>query len=146
MVRVALGTLALAPTMTASNLTKPSKLQFWTGAVLSALPMLFMTMSGVMKLAHPPMVVEGFAKSGMTLTDVTVIGVIELLCVVIYLLPKTAILGAVLVVGYLGGAIMVHVRAHEVQFIAPLVLGMCAWGGLYLREPRLRELLPLRKR
>ncbi len=124
---------------------QPTKVQRWTGYVLSALPVLFMTMSSIMKFARPPMVVEGFAKNGMTVTDLTVIGVIELLCVVIYLIPRTAVLGAVLMTGYLGGAIMVHTRVHETALIAPLVLGMCAWGGLFLRDMRIRELLPLRR-
>lgn len=131
--------------MSNTNLpNQPSKGARWTGYVLSALPVLFMVMSGVMKLAHPPMIVEGFAKNGMSVTTLTIIGVIELSCVVIYLIPRTAVLGAVLMTGYLGGAIMVHVRAHEAALIAPLVLGMCAWGGLFMRDKRIRALLPLR--
>ena len=130
---------------TSNTSNQPSKLQLWTGYVLSALPVLLMAMSGVMKLAHPPMILEGFAKSGMSLTTLIIIGVIELLCVVIYLIPRTAVLGAVLTTGYMGGAIMVHVRAGEASLIAPLVLGMCAWGGLFLRDKRIRELLPLRR-
>lgn len=133
-------------TMPTTSSNQTSKLQRWTSYVLSALPVLFMTMSSAMKLVHPPMIVEGFAKNGMTVTDVTVLGVIELLCVVVYLIPRTAVLGAVLVTGYLGGAIMVHVRAHETALVTPLILGMCAWGGLFMRDPRIRELLPLRRK
>ncbi len=99
-----------------------------------------------MKLSQQKMVVEGFAKGGMSASTVLIIGVIELLCVIIYLVPATSVLGAVLVTGYLGGAIMVHVRAGEAALIAPLILGMMAWGGLYMRDDRIRALLPVRKR
>jgi len=122
-----------------------SKAAVWTGYVLSTLPVLFMAMSGVMKVVQPPMVVEGFAKNNISSTGVMIIGIIELLCAAIYVFPRTAVLGAVLVTGYLGGAIMVHVRAHESALLAPLILGMCAWGGLFMRDERIRSLLPLRK-
>jgi hypothetical protein len=122
-----------------------SKVKTWTGYVFSALPVLFMLMSSAMKLSQQPMVVEGFAKSGMSAGLVVAIGVVELSCVIAYLVPATSVLGAILVTGYLGGAIMVHVRAGEVAFIAPLLLGMLAWGGLYMRDERIRALLPTRK-
>ncbi len=128
-----------------SDQNKPSKIRLWTGYVFSALPVLFMTMSSAMKLSHAPMVIQGMAKIGMSVGVVTIIGIVELLCVVIYLVPVTAVLGAVLVTGYLGGAIMVHVSAGEAKFITPLLLGMMAWGGLYMRDERIRALLPLRK-
>jgi len=123
-----------------------SKAKIWTGYVLSALPVLFMLMSSAMKLSQQKMVVEGFAKGGMSASVVLIIGVVELLCVIIYLVPTTSVLGAILVTGYLGGAIMVHVRAGEANWIAPLILGMMAWGGLYMRDDRIRALLPVRKR
>lgn len=131
--------------MTTDTSHQPTKRQRWTGYVLSALPVLFMSMSSIMKLVHPPMIVEGFAKSGMTLTDLIVIGILEMLCVVLYLIPRTAVLGAVLMTGYLGGAVMVHTRVHEAALVAPFVLGMCAWGGLFMRDLRIRDLLPLRR-
>ena len=130
----------------AGSQNQPSKAARWTSYVLSALPCLFMTMSGVMKLVQPPMIVEGFAKNGMSPTTVAIIGLIELLCVVIYLVPPTAVLGAVVMTGYSGGAIMVHVRAGEKALMVPLLLGMVAWGGLFLRDVRIRNLLPLRKK
>jgi len=130
----------------ANNQSKSSKAQSWTGYIFSALPVLFMLMSSAMKLSQQKMVVEGFAKAGMSAQVVLIIGVVELLCVIIYLVPVTSVLGAVLVTGYLGGAIMVHVRAGEVTFLAPLLLGMMAWGGLYMRDERIRALLPMRKR
>jgi hypothetical protein len=121
-----------------------SKVKAWISYVLSALPVLFMLMSSSMKLSRAPMVIEGMAKAGMSATVVVTIGAVELLCVIIYLVPRTAVLGAVLMTGYLGGAIMVHVRAGELTLIVPLLLGMMAWGGLYLRDARIRALLPLR--
>jgi hypothetical protein len=133
--------------MSESNSRRPSnKTKFWIANVLSALPVLFMLTSSVMKLSRASMVVQGFAKDGMSAQTVTAIGIVELLCVVTYLVPRTAVLGAILVTGYLGGAIMVHVRAGEPALIAPLLLGMMAWGGLYLRDERIRRLLPLRDR
>ena len=122
-----------------------SRLKTWTGYVFSALPVLLMLMSSAMKLSRQPMVIEGFAKNGMSAGLVVTIGVVELACVVVYLVPATSVLGAILVTGYLGGAIMVHVRAGEALFVAPLLLGMLAWGGLYLRDDRIRALLPTRR-
>ena len=73
------------------------------------------------------------------------IGVVELACVVLYVIPRTAVLGAVLLTGYLGGAIATHVRLSDPSFAGPLIFGIMVWAGLYLREPRLRALLPLRR-
>src|SRR5512138_2641380 len=100
---------------TTTNQYEPSRASRWTGYVLSAVPVLLMTMGGIMKVARNPMVVAGFAKNGMPATFAVAIGIIELLCVVIYLIPSTAVLGAVLTTGYLGGAVMVHFQAHEIQ-------------------------------
>ena len=118
----------------------------WAGRVLSAIPALLMIMSAVMKLSHVPNVVQGFAQFGIPETLITPIGVLELLCVVLYVVPATALLGAVLIAGYLGGAIITHWRAGQGPVaLAPLLLAMIAWAGLWLREPRLRELLPTRR-
>ena len=127
-------------------MTGPSKVQRCVAYVLSALPVLLMTFSSLMKLSRQPMVVEGFAKSGLSADLVIVIGCLELLCVIVYLVPATAILGAILTTGYLGGAVFVHLRAHETTAIVPFLLGVFAWGGLYLRDSRIAELLPIRKR
>lgn len=116
----------------------------WPGRILSALPILALTMSGVMKLVQPPQVMEVFVgKLGYPASTLVGIGILELACVVLYAVPRTAVLGAVLVTGYLGGAITTHLRVGD-PFVGPLGLGLLAWAGLYLREPRLRALLPLR--
>jgi hypothetical protein len=105
-----------------------------------------MLISGIMKLVQPPMVVEDIAKSGISSSSLTMIGIVELLCIITYLVPKTAVLGAILVTGYLGGAVFVHVQKGEASLLVPVLLGMCAWGGLFLRDERLRALLPLRQK
>jgi DoxX-like family len=117
----------------------------WVGRVLSALPILGLTMSAGMKFAQPPQVVEMFTgKFGYHQEALVMLGVIELLCVVLYLIPQTAVLGAVVMTGYLGGAVATHVRVSD-AFVIPLLLGVLAWGGLYFRDERVRNLLPLRK-
>ena len=118
-----------------------SKSALWTGRVLSTLPVLMLLMSAGTKLAQTPEVVKGFADwpPGIAVK----IGVLELACTAIYLIPRTAILGAILLTGYLGGATAVSVRMGGPVFIMPVALGILVWGGLYLRDPRLRALIPL---
>jgi hypothetical protein len=119
-----------------------SKAALWTGRVFSALPALMLTFSAVMKLSHPPSLDEGFKHLGWPVTSALWLGVVELLCAVIYVLPRTAVLGAILVTGYLGGAIATHARLGE-PVTTILIVGVLIWGGLWLRDPRLRALLPL---
>jgi len=103
--------------------------------------------SGVMKVMRGPMVVSSFTNQfGYPAGAVVPIGLIELICVILYLIPRTTVLGAILVAGYFGGAIATHLRIGDPSLIGPLILGVMAWGGLYLREPRLHALLPLVKR
>ena len=105
-----------------------------------------MLFSAVMKLVLPAGVPEHFVELGWPLSCVTGLAVLELVCTITYLVPRTAVLGAILLTGYLGGAIAAHVRIGEplVSVIFQLVLGIFLWGGLYLREPRLRALIPVR--
>ena len=116
----------------------------WAGRIMSTLPVLMLLMSGVMKVLQPPFLREGFSKLGLDVNLALGLGILELTCTLLYVIPRTAVLGAILLTGYLGGAILTHLRLGE-QFIAPVVLGLLVWGGLYLRDVRLRELLPLRK-
>jgi hypothetical protein len=121
------------------------KWQVWTGRVLSALPVLMLLMSASMKLSQAPQFVETFTnKLGYPGGTLVGIGLIEVLCTVLYVVPQTAVLGAVLLTGYLGGAVATHVRVGE-SFAIPLVLGILVWAGLFLRDARVRALLPLRK-
>jgi uncharacterized membrane protein YphA (DoxX/SURF4 family) len=114
----------------------------WTGRVMSALPALLLLFSGTMKLVHPPQLDEGFTHLGVPLTLAFGLGVLEVACTVVYLIPRTAVLGAILLTGYLGGAILTHLRIGE-AFFGQAAFGVLVWGGLYLRDPRLRALLPL---
>jgi len=120
-----------------------SKTMLWVGRIMSALPVLLLLFSGVMKLMKPAPVVEGFVHLGYPAGLALGLGIIELACTVLYVIPRTSILGAVLLTGYLGGATATHLRIGE-PFLMPIVLGVLVWGGLYLRDDRLRALIPLR--
>ncbi|HJT21609.1 MAG TPA: DoxX family protein [Nitrospira sp.] len=121
-----------------------SKKILWAGYVMAALPVLLLLFSGVMKLVKPANVVEGFVHLGYQESLALGIGIVELCCVVLYLIPRTAVLGAILLTGYLGGATASHVRIGE-PFHMAVLLGVLVWGSLYVRDERLRVLLPLRK-
>jgi hypothetical protein len=121
-----------------------SKKALWAGRILSALPVCMLLMSAAMKFLKPKDVVEGFVHLGYPESLALGLGIVELASTVIYVIPRTAVLGAILLTGYLGGAIATHVRIGEPYFI-PIVLGVLIWGGLYLRDARLRALLPLRR-
>jgi hypothetical protein len=131
--------------VTNTNAALPQKAwRLWTGRVLSGLPVLMMLLSAAMKLSHAPQFVETWTgKFGWPEGSLTTIGLLELLCVAVYAFPRTAFLGAGLLSAYLGGAVATHVRIGD-PFIAPVVLGLLVWAGLYLRDERVRALVPLR--
>lgn len=120
----------------------------WAGRVVSAIPVLMLALSACFKIAgavsQDPQMAQNWAHFGYPPGALLPIGVVELGCAALYALPRTAALGAILVTGYLGGAIATHVRVSEPVWIAPLLLGVLAWLGLYLRDVRLRALLPVR--
>lgn len=130
--------------MSEASTAPVSKPLLWAGWVASALPVLMLIFSGVMKLARPEEVVKGFADLGWPDRLAVPLGIVELACTALYAFPQTAVLGAILLTGYLGGATATHVRIGEL-FVAPIVLGIVIWLGLLLREPRLQALLPLRR-
>jgi hypothetical protein len=113
-----------------------------TGWALTALGALGLVASSLGKLSHSAGVVEGVGKAGIAEHLITPIGIVELLVALTYAIPKTSVFGAILAAGYLGGAVMTHVRVGE-PFIAPVVVGFIIWFGLWFREPRLRALTPL---
>jgi hypothetical protein len=122
-----------------------SRIPLWIGRILSTLVVLMLIMSAVMKFVKP----EGFEKEfegkfGFPVSVATPLGVVELVCTALYAIPQTSVLGAILLTGYLGGATATHVRVND-PFIAPIIIGMVVWGGLYLRDPRVRALLPFRR-
>jgi hypothetical protein len=124
-----------------------SKKMLWTGRIMTALVVLFLLMDGVMKLFNPAPVVEGMTKLGYPLSLTSVIGIILLICVVLFAIPRTSILGAILLTGYLGGAVASQLRVGLPLFsnvLFPVYMGVLIWGGLSLRDERLRALIPLR--
>ena len=121
-----------------------SRAALWTGWIAGALPVLILVASAVMKLLKPPGLAEGFASIGWPEQYALGLGLLELTCAVVYLIPRTAFLGAILVTGYLGGAVATHVRVGELMILPQVGLGVLTWVGLYLRDPRLRALVPLR--
>jgi hypothetical protein len=132
--------------MTQSNL-EVSKKNLWIGRIVGGLPALFLLVDGAMKLFKPAVVVEATTKLGYPESTIIPIGVVLLVCTILYLIPTTAVLGAILLTGYLGGAVATHVRAGEPLFsvVFPIIFGVLLWLALYLVDPRLRALLPLRK-
>jgi hypothetical protein len=123
-----------------------SKKALWAGRIMSAIPSLFLLLDAAMKLAKPEPVVEATARLGYPDSIIVSLGIVLLTCTVLYLIPRTAVLGAILLTGYLGGAVATHVRVGEGPFpiLFPVIVGALLWGGLYLRDARLRELVPLR--
>lgn len=122
--------------------TPISPKMLWAGRIISVLPVLLLCFSASMKLIQPAQFVEQIAPLGYSPNVMFWIGIVELLCTILYVIPQTAVLGAILLAAYLGGAVATHVRIGD-AFIIPIVLGVLVWGGLYLRDPRLRALLPL---
>lgn len=121
-----------------------SKPALWIGWILTAaIAAMLIFMSGIFKILQPQEVKDGFSHLGWDLELAMPLAAVEIACALIYLIPRTAVLGAVLLTGYIGGAIATHVRIGD-AFVIPVVLGLVIWGALYLREPRLRALLPLR--
>jgi hypothetical protein len=124
-----------------------SKGRLWTGRIMSALPVLFLLMDGVMKLMKPDFVVKATVQLGYPENVIVGLGIIVLVCVILYVIPRTAVLGAILLTGYLGGAVATHVRVGDPLFshaLFPVYVAILLWGGLYLREERLRALIPFR--
>lgn len=117
-----------------------------TGYILSAIPVLFLLMDGIMKLFKPAVVVDATRELGFNESVIVPLGIVLVGCTILYVIPRTAVLGAVLLTGYLGGAVATHVRVGGPVFsvIFPVIVGLFVWGGLYLRDARLRALIPLR--
>jgi hypothetical protein len=119
-----------------------SKGTLWAGRIISGLPVLFLLVDGAMKLVKPAPVVQATVGLGYPESVIVPIGVVLIVCTILYLIPKTSVLGAILLTGYLGGAVATHVRTGESLFsiIFPVIFGVLLWLGLYLRDSRLRAL------
>ena len=126
----------------------PSKRTLLAGRIISGVVTAFMLFDGIFKLPKPAPVVDSFKKLGYDPDIAIPIGVLALLCAILYAIPRTAVLGAILLTGYLGGAVATHVRVSDPLFthiLFPVYFGVLAWVGLYLRDERLRALVPVRK-
>lgn len=123
-----------------------SRGQLWAGRIIGGLPALLLIVDALMKFVKPPPVVEATVKLGYPESVILELGIVLLVSTVLYLIPRTAVLGAILLTGYLGGAVATHVRVGEGWFpiLFPVIFGVLLWGGLWLRDERLRVLLPLR--
>jgi len=131
-----------------AQFTPVSRGRLWTGRIMSALPALFLFVDGVGKLVKPAPVVEGTVQLGYPESVLLGLGIVLLTCTVLYVIPRTAVFGAILLTGYLGGAIATHVRVGSPLFshtLFPVYVALLIWGGLYLRDDRLRALIPLRR-
>jgi hypothetical protein len=129
--------------------TKESKGRLWAGRILSGLAVLFMLMDAIMKLVKPQQVIDTtVGELGYQEHHIVTLGVLGLICTLLYIFPRTAVFGAVLLTGYFGGAIATHLRIDNPLFshmLFPVYLGILIWGGLWLRNSKLRELFPIIK-
>jgi hypothetical protein len=124
-----------------------SKTRLWISYVMSGLVVLFMLMDSIMKFVKPPEVIEGTLALGFGEQHLPVIGTLGLISTLLYIFPRTAFLGAILLTAYFGGAVATHVRLNNPLFthvLFTVYFGILIWGGLWLRNSKLRELLPLR--
>ena len=135
--------------MQPSTPTAPiSKRRLWTGRILSGVAILFLVFDAVIKFTKIAPVVDTFAQLGYPISLAPTIGSIALICVVVYVIPRTSVLGAILLTGYLGGAIASHVRIGSPLFshvLFPVYIAALIWGGQYLRDELLRALIPVRR-
>jgi len=118
--------------------------ELWTGRTLTTIATLFLTMDAAVKLLRLPMAVEGTKQLGFSADIVLVLGIIQAISLIAYLIPRTAIFGAIIWTGYLGGAVATHVRLGNPLFthvLSPVYVAVLIWGGLFLRDRRLRSLL-----
>lgn len=126
-----------------------SKSRLWTARIMSGLVVLFMLFDSIGKFIQPEAVVEGTLALGYAQHHIAVIGMLALFSAVLYAVPRTSVLGAVLLTAYFGGALASNMRVDSPLFshiLAPVYIAILAWGGIWLRNPQLRELMPLQKR
>jgi hypothetical protein len=129
------------------QMSSVTKGQLWAGRIMSGLGTAFLLMDGVMKLFRPAVVRDAFSKLGYPESEIIGIGTLLLVCTALYLIPRTSIFGAILLTGYLGGAVATHVRVGDPLFshaLFPTYIAALLWVGLYLREARLRSLVPVK--
>ena len=126
--------------------TTTSRRALWAGRLMSALVVIALVADGTIQLFAPAQIANMLQETGFAMDLTCVVGPIVFACAILYAIPATAVLGAILVTGFLGGAICAHVRMGELGSppeIISVLLGLMTWGGLYARDPRIRALLPL---
>lgn len=132
----------------AIDVDEPSKGRLWAGRVLSGIAVLFLLFDATIHLLKPEAVVKGFVDLGYPITVSVPLAIIEFVCIVLYLIPRTSIFGAVLLTGYLGGAIAAQLRVGAPllsTLLFPIYVALFLWGGLYLRDPIVRSFMPVRR-
>ena len=129
--------------MQANQTTTLSSGTIWTGRILSFLPALFLLVDAIMKFIKPAVVVDTTVQLGYAEGVIVPLGAVLLMSTVLYLIPRTSVIGAILLTGYLGGAVATHVRVGAGIFpiIFPVVMGMLIWAGLYLRDQRVQAVI-----
>jgi DoxX-like family len=130
--------------LSTQRVVAPSRKMLWAGRTLSVLTTLFLLFDAIIKVLSLPPALEGTVRLGYPVSVVVPIGLTLLLCVALYMVPRTSVLGAILITGYLGGATATQVRVGDPWFLFPVGLGVLVWLGLFLRDDRLRALIPLR--
>lgn len=132
----------------AADVKPVSKPALWAGRIASALVVVLLVSDGTSKVMKVPAVVKAAAEMKFSLAQIVGVGTLLLICTLIYVIPRTSVLGAILLTGYLGGAIITQIRAGMpmILLLFPITVGVFAWGGLFLRDPELRAFIPLRRR
>lgn len=130
------------------DIAAPARERIWTGRILTGIAGLFMLFDATIHFLRPEVVVKSFAWLGYPLSVAVPIAIIEFICVVLYLIPRTSIFGGILLTGYLGGAIAAQLRIQAPLFstlLFPIYVALFVWGGLYLRDPLVRSIIPTRR-
>ena len=131
----------MSPEMTNGN----PKWMTWVGWIMTVLPVAMFIMGGVMGLTKQKTAVDGLVQYGYPENVGVILAGVQLACALLYIIPQTSVLGAILFTGYLGGAVATHVRAGESNWYIAVIFGVVVWGGLFLRDARVRALIPYRK-
>ena|SRR5579884_16596 len=127
-----------------TNTAQFPKARLWTGRILSALAILFLAFDAILKFFRPVVVTEAFTRLGYPPSLIIPLGIVLLIATVLYAIPRTSVLGAILLTGYLGGAVATHARVGDPlvsHVLFPVYLGVLLWGGLYLRDSRTAGIL-----
>ena len=144
-----MSTAAQSVSQTSNTQASSSQKSLWAGRILSGLVTAFLIFDAVIHLLKPPAVVQAFAQLHLPLSLAVDLGVIELICVALYVIPRTAVIGAVFLTGYLGGAVAIQLTTSNSLFgeiLFPVYTAILVWGGLYLRDERVRALVPWHRR